>query len=259
MAGGFTAPDSDGYYAITRELQGLQRRLAELEAPTGTSINSLVQQVQQAIANIVTTVNAAIEENSYTKSQIDSRIADKVESPGDIAPVNVTATGDVSGVALTATGDVTAGGAVAATGNVTGASGTFPAGLSSEDAYGRLVTGGGSYRAAWVHESGFFGYAPSSREFKTNIAPARFSIEDVLKLSASTFSYYAAVPYGQEYQPEILGAIVEDVDAAGFPWLVDRDADGNPFGLNHSIGWLVVLEGMRDLYSRTIGTEGGNA
>jgi hypothetical protein len=253
MAGGFAAPDRGEFGALTGALQDAQRRLDELETPTGTSLSSLVAQVQEAIANIVTTVNAAIEENSYTRTQIDTRITDKVATPGDIAPEDVTATGNVSGV------DVTASGAVAAAGNITGASGTFPGGLSSADAYGHLVTGGGSYRAAWVHESGFFGYAPSSREFKTDEMPARFAVEDVLKLQATFFRYFAATPYDQEQQPEILGAIVEDVEAAGFPWLVDRDADGKPFGLNHSIGWLIVLEGLRDLASRTIGNQGDSA
>lgn len=103
MGNGYTPgrlSDEDGWRAL---FQSIQQRLAELERPTGTSINSLVAQVQEAIANINTTVNAAIATNSYTKTQIDSKIA----SPGAIAPTDVTASGNVSvGGTTTATGDI---------------------------------------------------------------------------------------------------------------------------------------------------------
>ncbi len=81
MSGGFRSPPGDQYEAIVEALRGLGERLSELETPTGTSMNSLVDQVQLAIANINTTVNAAISANSYTKTQIDTKIA----SPGAIA------------------------------------------------------------------------------------------------------------------------------------------------------------------------------
>lgn len=75
MAGGYTSTTPGDLGWLIDELREIQRRLRELETPTGTSMNSLVAQVQAAIANIDTTVSASIAANSYTKAEIDSRDA----------------------------------------------------------------------------------------------------------------------------------------------------------------------------------------
>lgn len=91
MAGGYRAAEGDEYEVLSAALQALSARLSELEAPTGTSLNSLVAQVQQAIADINTTVIAAINSTSYDAATIDAKIA----SPGTIAPVDVNASGSL--------------------------------------------------------------------------------------------------------------------------------------------------------------------
>lgn len=83
MAGGYVAPSGGQLDVLADALKKLSDRLYELEAPTGTSMNSLVAQVQQAIADITTTVTAAITANSYTKTQIDTKDADRVAKAGD--------------------------------------------------------------------------------------------------------------------------------------------------------------------------------
>jgi hypothetical protein len=88
---GFYKAAPQGMNALVAELQEIKRRLSVLERPTATQLSSLVPQVQAALANIITTVNDAIEMNSYTKAQIDSKVA----SPGNITPGNVTASGQV--------------------------------------------------------------------------------------------------------------------------------------------------------------------
>lgn len=217
MSGGYQRPAGDGLGPLIRELEGIKRRLSELEIPTGTSMNSLVAQVQEAIAAIGTTVNAWLEANSYTASEIDAKIA----SPGDIAPGNVTASGEV-----------------------TGNQGTFASGLSSPGAYNTLVTGGGAYRATWQHETGYYGYAPSSRRFKTDIesfVPDAATIEALKSLRVVMFRYYARPPYDQAQQPQVYGLIAEEVHDLGLTWLVDYDEDGLPFGVRYDMLSLAML------------------
>lgn len=226
MGNRYPAPPGDGLGPLIRELDKLKLRLSELEIPTGTSMNSLVAQVQEAIANINATVTAAIAANSYTKTQIDSKIA----SPGNISPGNVSASGTVSG----------------------NYGGDFPAGLRSTGAYNTLVTGGGAYVAAWIHNDGRVGYAPSSRRFKTGFDPVVLTIERVLELQGFYFQYLAAVPYDQAQQRVMIGLLAEDTHDAGFPFLVDYDDDGEPFGIRADLLAVVVLEGMRDFYAKFI-------
>ncbi|AAT88385.1 hypothetical protein ATY41_04010 [Leifsonia xyli subsp. xyli] len=89
MAQGYKAP-RDGMDALTGALSDQRERLRELERPTGTSIGSLVQQVQQTLANIVGQVNTIatrwMAANAYTRAQVDSQVA----SPGAINPTRAT-------------------------------------------------------------------------------------------------------------------------------------------------------------------------
>lgn len=145
MAGGYFSPPLGEYGEVVAELQRLAERLAELEAPTGTSLNSLVAQVQEAIANINTTVTAAISANSYTKTQIDSKIA----SPGGISPTTVTASSDVS-----SSGQVSSNGSP----------------LKSQPSYNYSVVT--SYKGAWIDGVTFqIGYSASSERVKTDLQP----------------------------------------------------------------------------------------
>lgn len=198
------------------EIRDLSDRIDSLANPTGTEAYQAVAKLQALVDDIQQQLDEYLANDAYTKAQVDALVA----SPGDISPGNVT----TSGI------------------------GVFNGGLYSTDAYNWLVTGGGAYRATWTHESGHLGYAPSSRRFKTGERPARFPIEQVLKLQGVFFRYLARPPYAQEKQREELGLIAEDVEAAGFPWLVDRDVEGRPFGVRIDLLVIIVLEGMRDLY-----------
>lgn len=219
-------PPSERFGRQNAEREQQRRDVDDALRIDGSQFIRLYEKMQALIANLQTTVTNLVTSLTYTRAQVDARIA----SPGNISPGHVIASGNVSANA-----------------------GSFPAGLSSVDVYNHLVTGGGAYRATWVHETGFLGYAPSSRRFKTNERPARFTVEQVLQIQGVIFQYYATPPYAQELQRDVLGAIAEDVEAAGFPWLVDYDEDGRPFGLNNEAAWVVILEGMRDLYARTLG------
>lgn len=228
MGNRYPAPAGEGFGPLIRELDELKRRVAELEQPTGTSMNSLLQQVQEAIANINATVTAAIAANSYTKTQIDSKIA----SPGNISPGTVTASG-----------------------NVSGQRGTFPVGVNSTGVYNTLLTYGGPYSSQYVHQDGTMGYVPSSARYKQDIMSATLDPAVLRQLRVVTFRYIAAVEnLGDEAAVEI-GLIAEEVDALGLAWLVDYDSDGLPMGVRYDRLALALIPWMASVESRLAALE----
>lgn len=197
---GYPTPSGDGLGPLIRELSEIKRRLSELEIPTGTSMNSLVAQVQQAIADIGNTINAWLLANSYTKAQIDNLVA----NPGNINPGNVNASGEVY-----------------AAGKVRG--GNIWGNILSVD-----------YRVVYVsNPTGELGHVPSSLRYKTCIMPAHLDLDAVLGLELKTFKYKQAIEaFGSiEAAPTELGLIAEEVDAAGLGYLVYRGEDGEADGV----------------------------
>lgn len=218
MSGGYPRGKAPTELAgLIDELADLKARVKTLERPSGEQLAKVVEELTALVNDIQTQLDNYISTQAYTKSQVDARIV----NPGIV-------------------GNVSSGG-----------SARFNGGLYSTGVYGQLVTYGGAYRAVWAHEDGTLGYAPSSRDFKADEAPFRITVEDALKLQAITFRYLPRAPYA--WGREELGGIAQDVAAAGFPWLVDHDEDGQPFGLRNDLVAWVVLEGMRDLYDRTLG------
>lgn len=176
MAGGYSPPQASGMEIIAEELRGIFRRLAELETPTGTSMNSLVAQVQQAIADINTTVAAAVSSTSYTQAQIDSRIA---------APANVTSSGQLDSAG---------------------------APLKSQPSYNYMVTT--AYKGAWIDGVTYqIGYSPSTEAVKTDLEP--MSEADVTKLLSLT-PYWGRYLWDDPATPPKAFFLAAEVQAAGF-------------------------------------------
>lgn len=200
MSGGYGAPSPAGIGVIARQFEEQARRLAEAETVTGTSMNSLVQQVQEAIAEIGTTIDAWLNANSYTKAQIDNLVA----NPGNIAPGNVTASGQI-----------------------------YAAGkLRSASVWGNILSV--DYRVVYVsNPTGELGHVPSSLRYKTCVKPAQLDLDAVLGLELQTFKYKQAIEaYGSvEAAPTELGLIAEEVDAAGLGYLVYRGESGEVDGV----------------------------
>lgn len=241
MAGGYVPGSGDQYDVLVQQLRDFGRRLAELETPTGTSMNSLVAQVQEAIANITTTVTAAITANSYTKTQIDTKIA----SPGEIAPTTVSTSSDVQ-----------VGGK-----------------LLNPDAVSFVITT--PRYTGWIETAtGRHGNTSSSRRFKQDIVDAQIDVDAFLSVVPFLFHYIAEVrkrddPSFEEYVgPDYVvadeyGLMAEDLDAAGMtPW-VYYDADGRPESVNYTM--LVVplhatvrhqQQQIADLLTRVAALEG---
>lgn len=191
------SPPGDGLAVLRTIIDDIRSRLAELERPTGTSLTSLVAQVQAALANLAAQVSAEISAQSYTRTQIDSKVA----SPGDIAPGAVTASGI----------------------------GRFNAGLKSTDVHSRSVTYGGAYTATWTHVDGTMGTAPSSRRFKRDIVPAKVDVEALERAEVVNYRYRDAVDNLGDEAEVLLGGIAEQFVDAGLGHAVLRDADGLPF------------------------------
>lgn len=207
MGGGYNAPPGGGLDVIVQELRELWRRLRELERPTGTSLNSLVAQVQAALANINSTVAAAIAANSYTKSQIDSKIA------------NPPAGSNVSG-------DVTASGNVTASGRVTSAG----APLTSLPSYNYQVTTG--FKAAWINNDGQVGFSPSTLKVKKDLEAFP---DDLASAFLDLTPYLGRYTWDAEDSPLKVFLVAEEVQASGFgPDVVPLDDDGEPQTVNYS-------------------------
>ncbi|WP_162722465.1 hypothetical protein [Microbacterium sp. PM5] len=201
----------------------MQRRLAELETPTGTSVNSLVAQVQEAIANITSTVTAAISVNSYTKAQIDAKVA----SPGAISPATVTTSGDVQ-----------VGGQ-----------------LRAPDAVTNVITS--PRYSMWIETgTGRLGNTSSSRRYKQDITDAEIDLDEFLSVVPFVFHYIAEVrkrddPDFEEYVgPDYVvadeyGLMAEDLHSAGMtPW-VYYDAEGRPDSVNYTMLVVPLLAAAR--------------
>lgn len=223
MGSGYTTPPQGEYGELMKLLSEIQRRLAELETPTGTSVNSLVAQVQEAIANITSTVTAAISANSYTKTQIDAKVA----SPGAISPTTVTTTGDVQ-----------VGGQ-----------------LRAPDAVTNVITS--PRYSMWIETAtGRLGNTSSSRRYKQDITDAAIDVDAFLSVVPFVFHYVAEVrkrddPTFEEYVgPDYVvadeyGLMAEDLDTAGMtPW-VYYDAEGRPDSVNYTMLVVPLLAAVR--------------
>jgi hypothetical protein len=213
----------DDLNRIAYELQQLSARIERLESPSGTSVYQTVSKLS-ALVNDIQAQLDAYNANRYTNAQIDSRIL----NPGQL-------------------------GNVASSGSIAGTYGTFAQGLSSVGAYSTLVTGGGQYRATWQHESGFYGYAPSSRRFKTDIENYTVPLDDVDDLVVRRFHYLATPPYDQAAQPWSIGFIAEEVAAindGSLSWLIDYDSDGQPFGIKYELFAVALVQALQAANAR---------
>jgi hypothetical protein len=151
--------------------------------------------VQAALANINATVAAAIAANSYTKSQIDSKVA----SPGNIAPGNVVASGQVQ-------------------------SNGGP--LKSLPSHNYTVSSG--YVATWTDGDGTIGTSPSTGTVKTSLT--EMTADDARNLLSLT-PYWGRYVWDDDESPLKVFFLAEDVRAAGFGPDVAPTVVGEPLTL----------------------------
>lgn len=207
MSGGYVSPPQGEYGALIDELRRLAQRLAELETPTGTSVNSLVDQVQLAIADIDTTVVASITANSYTKTQIDGLVANPP------AGSNVT-------------GDVLASGQVSSNGSP----------LKSQPSYNYAVAT--SYKGAWIDGVTFqIGYSASSELVKSDLQ----EMQDPQILGLTP--YWGRYVWDTPDSPLKVFLLASDVQQAGFGPDVAPVVEGEPLHMHGMDGEPILVDG----------------
>ncbi|SFR76176.1 hypothetical protein SAMN05428970_2025 [Agromyces sp. CF514] len=212
MSGGYQRGRGDGLDVLIQDIREIQRRLRELEIPSGTQNASLVAQVQAKLAELDATVEALVaayvDAFTYNTSEIDAKVA----SPGNIAPGNVTASGTGSfGGTVTTGGDMNAAGYIRG-GNV----------------YGNILSV--DYRNVYVTGvDGALGHVPSSRRYKQDESEATFdAVAAVDSGVVKWFRYIAAVDALGEDAPYVLGGIAEQFAQSGLAHTVGEDAEGLP-------------------------------
>lgn len=223
MAGIPVRPED--FIALLREKFGeLEKRIATLERPSGTNVSSLVAQVQAALANITTTVTNAIQTLSYTKAQIDSKVA----SPGDISPGNVNASGSIS-----------------TAGSVTANNSTF---ISTYARNNQVTT---NYVTAYINSDGKFLATASSKRFKREIES--YDGGDWRRIRAVTYKLRSAWILdniaggdGSAVESE-LGVIAEELVAAGYPELVVFDSRGKPWSVHYERIGIIAISAAQEL------------
>lgn len=260
---GYDVPDADRLGPIIDRIKQIEQDLKDLQRPTGTSIGSLVEQVQAALANITTTVTNAIAQQSYTRQQIIDRIAEPSTGVAADGPVsgttlasqyqltvgtNVTAGGDGSfagngsfGAALTVTGNGRVNGTLEAGGIL-----KADAGMTSIDVRNHIV--GSSYAGVWVNGDGRLGISPSSRRYKKNITTWTKDPTPLLQLRAVMFRYTEQ----ETSDPRQIGFIAEELEGLGFSEFIFYDEDGEVQGLNYdrmTVALLMLAQHQEDRLS----------
>jgi hypothetical protein len=176
-------------------INGLLERVRRLETPTGTSISNLVAQVQAALVGIDQKVQDSIAANSYTKAQIDAKIA----SPGAISPTSVQASGNIGAQGtLTSNGTISTGQSVSAQNLIIGVG-----------SHGYSVTT--NYVAAWINGDGTFGTSSSSADVKRDLVDMPHELVDRL-LGLGT--YLGRYVWDADDAPAKSFLLAEEVQAA---------------------------------------------
>jgi len=217
----YPTPNGDGLEALVRKLNDFQSQLRDLQTPSGTNIGSLVAQVQAALANINATVATAIDANSYTKTVIDSKVANP--------PAGSAITGNLS-----ATGTANIGGIV-----------TADAGMSSLDVRNRLLSSG--YVSVYADSTGRLGYVPSSLKVKTITKAYTADLEDWLAVAPQVFYYNDDA----EHTPRV-GFIAEWVNKHFPEFVVHDNVEGeegtHPAGLHYEF----MIAGMQSAFRQFV-------
>lgn len=247
----YSAPDMGPFDHVNRAKDASDAAQKELQRPAGGQWASLFLQVQNALANITSTVTAAIASLSYTKAQIDSKIA----SPGAISPTTVSASGAV-----------------------VGNTGRFDGGLYSLDARNFVVVT--NYAAQWIDVFGHQGISPSSRRFKQDIEAWAPDLALLFShLRAVRFHYNVPdQPFGWDEEgreligphpdpglgPWQYGFIAEELVDAGLEQFTFKDADGLVMGINYDrlvVPLFAAIQAQQstldDLLQRVEALEGG--
>jgi len=175
------------------------------------------------------------------------------------------ATAVQTGLGTLASSGTTWAGPVASPSFVTALTGTFSSSLSSVGAYNTDVSLlAGARQTVWQHNSGIYGFAPSSITTKTNLKPVPFTAADVRAVSPFMFQYKAQLairedPENEQYNPDYkvpweIGLMAEHLIAHNMSCFVFWDEDGvTPRGINYDLfGAIAPLVVLADQEARLV-------
>lgn len=207
-----TPPPGGDLSAFVAPVLALRRQMKDLSSASGTQRYRSVEKLSALIDDIQQQLDDYIQNEAYTKAQVDARIANP-PAPGVSAAGDVAASGALRGQNLYAT-----------------------------QAPGFNITG--TRVAAWLESAtGRLGTASSSRRYKQDEAPAGIDPSAVLTIEPKQFRYIDQVEELGDCAAVEFGFIAEDLHDAGmYPWVVYREIDGEiiPDGVNYSM--LVVAQ-----------------
>lgn len=214
----YPTPPGDSLTPIVTVIKDTRRQLRSLQRPDGTRLAALLAQVQAAIANL----------NAGVATAFAALIASGFSTPGTITAGNLTSGGTVTGAA----------------------------GVNSIGSYNLDVsTLAGTRRTMWIHQSGAMGYAPSTREKKTNIRPYDKPASAFLACQPKMFEYIAQIdirdnPENPDYDPAYVvptdvGELAEDLLDNGLGEFVFYETDTTTVaGIDYisfcAVGMLVI-------------------
>lgn len=151
--------------------------------------------------------------------------------------------GVIAATNITVPGNVTAGGYGSFGGDIVMGGNLYtPSGRATP-----VVT---SYVAAYLNSDGRLGATPSGRQFKQDILPRKYTLEDCRLFQVVQYRLIAAVELmGDEAAVEV-GVIAQDVLAAGFPEFVVCDEFGTPVTVTYERMVVAALGGLQDAADR---------
>lgn len=210
MAGGYVNLPDDPLEDLRRRLQDAQRRLDELERPSGSQIYDTLATLTDLVNNLAAEIEAVSASGATWQGPVSSGSGNIQASSGDI----VTSSGDFY------------------------------------TPHGRATPVVSSYVAAYINVDGRIGATPSARRFKRDIRPAGYSMEQIEKIQLVSYRLREAVKeIGPDAAWEV-GVIAEQLLDAGLPEFVICDEKGEPFSVAYDRLALLGLAGVQSLGER---------
>jgi hypothetical protein len=205
---------------LIREIKALAERVRDLERPTGTQRNRVVEELAVLVSNI----QAQLEEwtsTRYTNTQLDT----KFNAKADTTTVTAGLAGKVAKTGDTMSGDLS-----------TSARLISSSPVRSPGARSYVVATG--YAGLWIESDGTMGISPSTRVLKKNLTPMAEESPagiDAVRALLELTPYWGHYVWDDSGEPLKSFLIAEDVHEAGFgPDVAPTGEDGEPFTLNYS-------------------------
>lgn len=192
--------------AIRDLIREIQRRLDELEKPTGTQLSKAVEKILELFHTLEQTVAAHISALSYTRAQIEGLSWLNVLPPGK-------------------------------------------GGTGTKNAAENIFTSGGPWYVTYVKANGEMGHVPSLTRLKQDIREAfpagGDSPEVFLTVPVRMYRFKDDVRERGDEAYTHHGFLAEEIAELGLEPLLQRDSDGELFGVAYERVWVYHHEILR--------------